>query len=348
MHKISSVYLPTSSMAKHRTLRFLLIACLLSLPLVVSAQTPGTADLTVGLGTLGDLISTFTKRIVAALAVLCLTMAVVAFFWGIVQYIWGLRAGDATKEKNGRNFMLWGLIALFVMFSVWGIIRYAQRIFSIEGQTTILIPDIQFMGGSKNRVNSNNSGLQIGSGGNGGSSGGGGTTRQSAAQQAYSSCVAQNGFTAQCQSAFVSSGGSGSGQQDLAQQAYNACTSNGNTSSECLPAYKQYGGTGTPRENSLNGACSSANLGASCGSGGKCDFNAYDGYYCSSSQSTDGTESSVDEDLDTIDQRNRDDLEAHDNDETSAAIRSFGCEDGFYPVGGFCTPNSETDPEEEF
>ncbi len=134
-------------MSKIFNIRPLVITTLLSLPLIVSAAITGN-EATQGFTTLGGLVSTFTKSIVGALAVLCLTLGVVAFFWGIVQYIWGLRAGDATKEKNGRNFMLWGLIALFVMFSVWGIVRYAQRIFGIEGKTVIMIPDIRFEGGS--------------------------------------------------------------------------------------------------------------------------------------------------------------------------------------------------------
>jgi hypothetical protein len=111
---------------------------LLSVPFFVSAQS-----ISGGFENLGGVINVFTKTVVQALAYLMLTSAVTAFFFGIVQYIWGLRQGDAAKTKVGNNFMLWGLVALFVMFSVWGIIRFAQRTFGVT-DTSITIPNVKF------------------------------------------------------------------------------------------------------------------------------------------------------------------------------------------------------------
>jgi hypothetical protein len=115
----------------------------LSLPLIASAQ-----DATGGLTSIGSLVRTFTTSVVQAVGILMLTIAVVAFFYGIVRYIWGIREGEAAKIQEGGRFMTWGLIALFVMFSVWGIITYAQNILGIKGQTTITIPDIKFQSGA--------------------------------------------------------------------------------------------------------------------------------------------------------------------------------------------------------
>lgn len=44
-------------------------------------------------------------------------LALVLFFIGVIRYI--RHAG----KKNDRTIMLWSLIALFVMFSFWGILR---------------------------------------------------------------------------------------------------------------------------------------------------------------------------------------------------------------------------------
>lgn len=98
-------------------------------------------------GSLIDLADTLASGVVTSLGYLAFTIAVVAFLWGMVNFIWAARNGDAGKGvENGKQFMLWGLIALFVMFSVWGIIIFTQSIFNIKGQTSIVIPNIELLG----------------------------------------------------------------------------------------------------------------------------------------------------------------------------------------------------------
>ncbi len=112
--------------------------------LTVSAQ--GTAaTVKAGFGTFSDLIDSFSQTVVVAFGSLLMAGAVVIFFMGIVQYIWGLRSGSPGKAKTGSNFMLWGLLGLFVMFSVYGIVKLAQGIFfNNQDITTITIPKIKF------------------------------------------------------------------------------------------------------------------------------------------------------------------------------------------------------------
>ncbi len=144
-------------------LLFICIVGLVSTPTLVFAQVQAqgcVGQINNGFCTFSGIITTFTQTIVRSLATLFATAAMVAFFFGIVQFIWGSRDGDATKAKNGKNFMLWGLIALFVMFSVWGIINYAQRIFGINGQNTIIIPQIE-LGNGKTAPNPSGQGLPI-------------------------------------------------------------------------------------------------------------------------------------------------------------------------------------------
>ena len=47
-------------------------------------------------------------------------ISLVAFFWGLVKFIGA--AGNEEAIKDGKKIMIWGLIALFVMFSIWGIV----------------------------------------------------------------------------------------------------------------------------------------------------------------------------------------------------------------------------------
>lgn len=49
-------------------------------------------------------------------------LAIIYFFWGTAQFI--LHAGDAKTRDDGKQKMFWGVIALFVMFSIYGILNW--------------------------------------------------------------------------------------------------------------------------------------------------------------------------------------------------------------------------------
>jgi len=49
-------------------------------------------------------------------------LALLFFLWGVALYI--LSAGDEKKAKEGKSIMIYGVIALFVIFSLMGIIKF--------------------------------------------------------------------------------------------------------------------------------------------------------------------------------------------------------------------------------
>ncbi len=106
----------------------LFVAALYTFPFVAFAQTPTN---------LIGLIS-FAGDVFNRLIPLLIAVALVAFFWGLVSYIF---KGGEFKE-NGKNIMIAGLLGLFVMVSVWGIIRIAQNTFGVNNQAPISIPQV--------------------------------------------------------------------------------------------------------------------------------------------------------------------------------------------------------------
>lgn len=58
---------------------------------------------------------------------LLIALSVIVFIWGVLKYISG--ADDETKRTEGRNFMIYGIIGLFVMVSVWGLVQVLQGTF---------------------------------------------------------------------------------------------------------------------------------------------------------------------------------------------------------------------------
>ena len=49
-------------------------------------------------------------------------LAFAAFVWGVVSYFF-LNAGDEKKREEGRTFVLWGILGMVVLFSVWGFVN---------------------------------------------------------------------------------------------------------------------------------------------------------------------------------------------------------------------------------
>ena len=62
-----------------------------------------------------DLINTVVVPIILALAF-------AVFIWGLTSYFF-LNVGDEKKRAEGRQFALWGILGLVVIFSVWGLVN---------------------------------------------------------------------------------------------------------------------------------------------------------------------------------------------------------------------------------
>lgn len=94
-----------------RTLSVFAVA--LSAPLVALAAAPRTFQ------GLANVVANILNNITAVLIV----AGMVVYFWGISINI--LKFGEGDREKF-KNYFLWGIIVLFVMVSVWGIVYLLQ------------------------------------------------------------------------------------------------------------------------------------------------------------------------------------------------------------------------------
>ncbi len=79
-----------------------------------------------------DLIEIFEYliEIVAMLIPILVGFAIVAFFWGIVKFI--AHADDERAIAEGKLFIVWGLVGLFVLVSFWALIGYIQETIGVE------------------------------------------------------------------------------------------------------------------------------------------------------------------------------------------------------------------------
>ena len=65
-------------------------------------------------------------------------LAVVVFAWGIVKLI--AAAGSPEKIKQARAVIWYGIIGIFVLASLWGIITFFQKDIGVESGVPITVP----------------------------------------------------------------------------------------------------------------------------------------------------------------------------------------------------------------
>lgn len=106
----------------------IVIALFLVTPFAASAQAlAGINTLAAGFG-----------AVVNTLIPIMMALAVLAFFWGLVKYI--ASASDEAAKESGKNLMIWGMIALFVMVALWGILGWVQAQLGLSGQIVTTAP----------------------------------------------------------------------------------------------------------------------------------------------------------------------------------------------------------------
>ncbi|MFO0718813.1 MAG: hypothetical protein U0522_02190 [Candidatus Paceibacterota bacterium] len=79
--------------------------------------------------TINTLLNKIISVILQPIVVLMFVVALMVFFWGIVQFI-NTSNTDDGREKGKRN-ILWGVVGMFIMFSVYGIIHIILQTFGI-------------------------------------------------------------------------------------------------------------------------------------------------------------------------------------------------------------------------
>jgi hypothetical protein len=81
--------------------------------------------------TFKDFICATIGTILSPLIPILVTLALIAFFWGVGKYAISGANNEKSREQ-GKQIMLWGIIGLFVMVSVWGIVNIVEDTFDLD------------------------------------------------------------------------------------------------------------------------------------------------------------------------------------------------------------------------
>jgi len=80
----------------------------------------------------GDLVSLLIPIVIA--------IGLLFFIWGLVTYI--AASGDEAAKEEGKRKMIWGIIALFVIVAVWGLVALLGEVVGVGQGSTVTTPVI--------------------------------------------------------------------------------------------------------------------------------------------------------------------------------------------------------------
>lgn len=109
------------------TLSTIATSAALFLPLVASAQS---------ITSVTTLVSSLINYAIGIL----IGVAIIAFFVGLIRYLFTSKAEDA--RKGAVKLMVYGILAIAVMLSVYGLVRLLQNTFGVGNGTPVPPPSI--------------------------------------------------------------------------------------------------------------------------------------------------------------------------------------------------------------
>ena len=108
----------------------ILVCSILSVVPVVSFAAAGDSFRSA----VGGLVSIISKDVIPIM----IGVAIVIFFTNLVRYI--ASASNEAEHAKFKGYLTWSLVALFVMFCVYGITAIISN--SIFGGTSVVIPQL--------------------------------------------------------------------------------------------------------------------------------------------------------------------------------------------------------------
>ena len=81
----------------------------------------------------GELLQRFMQYVWSPVAKVIFAAGFFLFLWGLVKFLWDIEEGSGQNE--GKQHMFWGVIGMFIMVSIWGIISLILNTFGINNSS---------------------------------------------------------------------------------------------------------------------------------------------------------------------------------------------------------------------
>jgi len=112
-------------------------------PLLVLAQVGTIGSTSSGCdisqsGTLFGLLCRLGQLFNAVVPVL-IALGVLYFVWGVITYV---ISSDEEAKKSGRNRIIYGIIGLAVIIGLWGLVNFLRNTFGLNNNTNVQLPTV--------------------------------------------------------------------------------------------------------------------------------------------------------------------------------------------------------------
>jgi hypothetical protein len=108
-----------------KSILHIVFVSVLLVPFVTSAQTVDVGYVSTWINEIATLIGQLIPLLIA--------IAVLFFIWGLVTFI--ASADDEAARAAAKTKMIWGVVALFVIVGVWGLVGLLQTFTGIDDTT---------------------------------------------------------------------------------------------------------------------------------------------------------------------------------------------------------------------
>lgn len=102
------------------------ISYLISLSLLSSVALPALAAVTTFKQLVNDV---FLSGIIRPIVPLLIGLGVLVFIYGVLILMF---SEGGEKKEEGKQYMMWGIIGIFVMVSVWGLVSLVGGVFNFD------------------------------------------------------------------------------------------------------------------------------------------------------------------------------------------------------------------------
>jgi len=112
-------------------------------PVMALAQVTGGAPTACTGGQITTIQGILCKisEILNAIIPVLIALGVVYFVWGVISYVIG---SDEEAKKKGRDRIIYGIIGLAVIIAVWGLVRILTNTFGVGNVQNITFPTVPY------------------------------------------------------------------------------------------------------------------------------------------------------------------------------------------------------------
>ena len=101
-------------------------------PVLALAQTAGTTNIENIVKGIGKIINLIIPIMFA--------LALVYFFWGLIKFI--RSAGDPKAAAEGKGIMIYGIIAIAIMISIYGLVNWLATTLGVTQTGNVVLPTV--------------------------------------------------------------------------------------------------------------------------------------------------------------------------------------------------------------